>query len=135
MASEKQMLDAGVGVGVGVIFSPGDNGVDVGVGVAVGVGLGVGLGLIRVGPFGVAVGDGLGVGAKSGVGETVGVGVGEELWAKAARGTIQPAIAKNNKPHAAVTARTLNVLTQRNRTTQSDAGLYKAVGHSDLRCF
>jgi hypothetical protein len=61
---------------------------------------------MRVGPFGVAVGLGLGGGAKSGVGETVGVGVGEELWAKAARGgTIQPAITRNNKHDAAVTAK------------------------------
>jgi hypothetical protein len=103
---------------VGVIFSPGDNGVAEGVGVGVGVGLGVGLGSIRVGPFGGAVGVGLGVGAKSGVGETVGVGVGDVLCANALRsGTIQPAIARNNKQDAAVTARTWSVLAQRNRTT------------------
>jgi hypothetical protein len=121
---------------VGVILKPGDSGVGVGVAVGVGVGLGVGLGLISVGPFGVAVGVGLGVGAKSGVGETVGVGVGEEFCAKALRGgTIQPTIVRNNRPHAAVTARALSVLARRNRTTQSDARLYSEVGHADLRHF
>jgi hypothetical protein len=104
-------------VGVGVILKPGDSGVGVGVAVGVRVGLGVGLGLISVGPFGVAVGVGLGVGAKSGVGETVGVGVGEEFCARALRGgTIQPTIVRNNRPHTAVTARTLSVLALRNRT-------------------
>lgn len=77
----------------------------------------MGLGLMRVGPFGVAVGVGLGVELKSGVGETVGVGVGEELCAKAPRGgTIQPAIARNNKQDAAVMARMSSVLARRNRT-------------------
>ena len=115
-------------------FSPGDNGV--GVGVAVGVGVGVGLGLMSVGPFGVAVGVGLGVGAKSGVGETVGVGVGEGFCAKALRGgTTQPATARKRKQKAAATARTSSVLAHRNRTIQSDAGFYRAVGHVDLRCF
>jgi hypothetical protein len=107
-------------VGVGVAFRPGEpSGVGVGVAVAVGVGLGVGLGFMSVGPFGVAVGLGLGVGAKSGVGETVGVGVGEELCAKALRGgTAHPATIRSSRQHAAVTARTLNVLAQKNRTTQ-----------------
>ena len=123
-------------MGVGVILRPGDNGVGVGVAVGVGVGFGVGLGLMSVGPFGVALGVGLGVGAKSGVGETVGVGMGEEFCAKALRGgTIQPAIARNSRQHAAVTARALSVLGPRNRTTQSDARLYSAVGHADLRHF
>ena len=127
-------LAAGVGVGVGVIFRPGDNGV--GVGVGLGVAVGVGLAIILVGPFGVAVGVGLGVGAKSGVGETVGGGVGEEFCAKALRGgTIQPAIARNNRQDAAVTARTSNVLALRNRTTQNDAARSAAVGHADLRHF
>ena len=125
-----------MGVGVGVTFRPGDKGVGVGVALGVGVGLGVGLGLMSVGPFGVAVGVGLGVGAKSGVGETVGVGVGEELCAKALRsGTVQPAIARNNKQSAAVTARTLSVLAPRNRTTQDDATPSGVVGHRDLRHF
>ena len=123
-------------MGVGVTFRPGDIGVGVGVAVGVGVGFGVGLGLMSVGPFGVALGVGLGVGAKSGVGETVGVGVGEEFCAKALRGgTIQPAIARNSRQHAAVTARALSVLGPRNRTTQSDARVYSAVGHADLRHF
>jgi len=128
-------LAAGVGVGVGVIFRPGDNGV--GVGVGLGVAVGVGLAIILVGPFGVAVGVGLGLGAKSGVGETVGVGVGEEFCAKALRGgTTQPAtIRSSSRQHAAVTATTLSVLAPRNRTTQSDARLYSAVGHADLRHF
>jgi len=91
---------------------------------------------MSVGLFGVAVGVGLGVGAKSGVGETVGVGVGDEFCAKALRGgTIQPAIARNSRQHAAVTARALSVLGPRNRTTQSDARVYSAVGHADLRHF
>jgi len=125
-----------MGVGVGVTFRPGDKGVGVGVAVGVGVGLGVGLGLMSVGLFGVAVGVGLGVGARSGVGETVGVGVGEEFCAKALRGgTIQPAIARNNKQSAAVTARTLSVLAPRNRTTQDDATPSGVVGHRDLRHF
>ena len=102
--------------------------------------------MILVGPFGVAVGVGLGVGAKSGVGETAGVGeepgemegvgVGEELCAKALRGgRTQPAIARSNKQATAVIARTSSALARRNRTTQSDAGSYRAVGHFDLRCF
>jgi len=91
--------------------------------------------MILVGPFGVAVGVGLGVGAKSGVGETAGagegeepgeadgVGVGEELCAKALRGgPTQPAIARNNKQAAAVTAKTSSGLSRRNRITKSDAG-------------
>src|SRR5689334_21252035 len=115
-------------------------------GVAVGVGVGVGLGMILVGPFGVAVGVGLGVGAKSGVGEaaglgdgeefgeTDGVGVGEELCAKAWRdGTKQPATIRNSKQPAATIARTSGVLVRRNRTTESDAGSHRAVGHLDLR--
>jgi hypothetical protein len=126
----------GVGVGVGVTLRPGDNGVGVGVAVGVGVELGVGLGLMSVGPFGVAVGVGLGVGTKSGVGETVGVGVGEEFCAKALRGgTIQPAIARNNKQDAAVTARTPSILAPGNRITQDDAAPSGAVGHADLRHF
>ncbi len=117
-----------------MIFRPGDNGV--GVGVAVGVGVGVGVGWMSVGDFGVAVGLGLGVGIKSGVGETVGVGVGEELCAKAPRGgTTQPATIRGSKQNAAAAARTCTVLARRNRTTQSDAGLCRAVGHIDLRCF
>lgn len=117
-----------------MIFRPGDNGV--GLGVAVGVGLGVGLGLMSVGGFGVAVGLGLGVGIKSGVGETVGVGVGEELCAKASLiGMTKPAIVRNSRQNAAAAARTCTVLARRNRTTQSDAGLCRAVGHIDLRCF
>lgn len=100
------------------------------------MGLGVGLGSIRVGPFGVGVGVALGVGAKSGVGETVGVGVGEELCANAPRGaTVQPAIARNNKQDAALTAKTCSVLAQSNRTMKSDARLLRAVGPADLRCF
>lgn len=123
-----------MGVGVGVIFKPGDSGV--GVGLGVGVGVGVGLAMILVGPFGVAVGVGLGVGAKSGVGETVGVGVGEELCAKALHGgTRQPAIARNSKQEAAVTARASSGLAPRKRTTQKDATFGGAVGHYDLRCF
>ena len=119
-----------------MIFRPGDNGVDVGVGVAVAVEVGVGLGLMSVGPFGVAVGVGLGVELKSGVGETVGVGVGEELWAKAPRGgTIQPAIARNSRQDAAVTARKSSILAPEKRTAQSDACLCRVVGHPDLRCF
>ena len=111
-----------MGVGVGVTLRPGDKGVGVGVAVGVGVEFGVGLGLMSVGPFGVAEGVGLGVGAKSGVGETVGVGVGEELCAEALRGgTIQPAIARNNKQQAVVTARTLSVLAPRKRTIETDA--------------
>jgi hypothetical protein len=129
-----------------VIFRPGDNGV--GVGVAVGVGVGVGLGMILVGDFGVGVGVALGVGLKSGVGEapgvgvgeepggTVGVGVGEELCAKAMRGgTRQPSTIRSSKQKAAVMVRTSSVLARRNRTTQSDAGSYRAVGHLDLRRF
>jgi len=126
---EKAKPDTGVGVGVGVVLKPGDSGVGVGVAVGVGVEFGVGLGLISVGPFGVAVGVGLGVGAKSGVGETVGVGVGEEFCAKALRGgTIQPAIARNSRQHATVTARALSVLAPRNRITQDDAAPSGAVG-------
>jgi len=111
---------------------------DVGVGLELGVGVGVGVGLamMRVGPFGVAVGVALGVGAKSGVGEAVGVGVGEELCAKALRGgTKKHATARNSNQEAAVTARTFSVLAHRNLTSKSDAGLYRAVGHPDLRRF
>jgi FKBP-type peptidyl-prolyl cis-trans isomerase FklB len=113
-----------------VALRPGDpSGVGVGVALGVRVGLGVGDGLISVGPFGVAVGLGLGVGAKSGVGETVGVGVGEELCAKASRaGTAHPAIITSSRQHAAITARTLNDLAPRNRTTQNDARSLKLVG-------
>jgi hypothetical protein len=119
-----------------VALRPGDRGVGVGVAVGVGVGVGVGLGLISVGPFGVAVGVGLGVGLDSGVGETVGVGVGEGLCARALRGgTTPPAIARNRRQNAAVTARTSNVLAHRNRTNQKDAVLSGAVGRLDLRCF
>jgi hypothetical protein len=104
--------------------------------------------MILVGPFGVALGVGLGVGAKSGVGEAAGdgegeepgeadgVGVGEKFCAKALRGgRTQPAIARSNKQATAVIARTSSALARRNRTTQSDAGSYRAVGHFDLRCF
>lgn len=92
--------------------------------------------MISVGPFGVAVGVGLGVGAKSGVGETVGVGVGEELCAKALRGgTTNPATIRSSKQHTAVTAKTLSVFSPRKRIIQKDAGLSRAVGHYDLRCF
>lgn len=121
-------------MGVGVVFRPGDNGV--GVGVGHGLGVGVGLGMILVGPFGVAVGVGLGVELTSGVGETVGVGVGEELWAKALRrGTTHPAIIRSSKQKTPAAARTFAVLARRNRTTQSDAGCHRAVGHADLRHF
>ena len=117
-----------------MIFRRGDNGV--GVGVAVGVGVGVGLGLMSVGDFGVAVGLGLGVGVKSGVGETVGVGVGEEFCAKASLlRTTKPAIVRNSRQDAAITARTRSVLAHRNRIIQSDAAVRRAVGHGDLRCF
>ena len=111
-------------------------GVGVGVGLERGVGVGVGLGLMSVGPFGVAVGVALGVGATSGVGETVGVGVGEGLCAKALRGgTKKPATARDREQDTAATARTSSVLAHRNRTTQTDARLCRAVGHLDLRCF
>jgi hypothetical protein len=104
--------------------------------------------MILVGPFGVALGVGLGVGAKSGVGEAAGdgegeepgeadgVGVGEEFCAKAWRGeTKKPATVRSSKQTAAATTRTSSALARRNRTTQSDAGSYRAVGHFDLRCF
>lgn len=127
-----------------MILKPGDNGV--GVGVAVGVGVGVGLGMILVGPFGVAVGVGLGVGEKSGVGETAGLGVGEEfgeaagvgeeLCANAMQdGATQPAAIKSSKLNTAATAKPSSALVHGNRTSQNDAGGYKAVGHRDLRCF
>jgi len=124
-------------VGVGVAFRPGEpKGVGVGVAVAVGVGVGVGvgLGLISVGPFGVAVGVGLGVGLNSGVGETV--GVGEELCPKARRrGAKPPATIRSNKQTTAAAAGISTALARRNRTTQSDAGCHRAVGHLDLRRF
>jgi hypothetical protein len=104
--------------------------------------------MILVGPFGVGVGVALGVGAKSGVGEadgvgvgeepgeTAGAGVGDELCAKTMRGgTKQPATIRSSKQTAAATARTPGILARRNRTTQSDAGSFRAVGHPDLRRF
>jgi hypothetical protein len=104
--------------------------------------------MILVGDVGVGVGVALGVGLKSGVGEAPGVGVGEEpgetagagvgegFCAKAMRGAMkQPATIKSSKQTTAATARTFGTLARINRTSQSDAGSYNAVGHLDLRRF
>jgi hypothetical protein len=61
--------------------------------------------------------------------------VGEELCANAMRGgTEKPATIKSSKLNT-VTAKKSIALVHGNRTTQSDASLFRAVGHLDLRCF
>jgi len=92
--------------------------------------------MILVGDFGVGVGVALGAGVKSGVGETAGEGVGEELCAKTSpHGAKQPAIIRSSKQTAPNTAGISTALARRLRTTQSDAGRHRAVGHLDLRRF